>query len=92
MDGTSAYDYVDFTKKSSFLNGHFILHGRVPDYATNLNSLRAILLIDSIAHLREKQKLPDSIIVHRDIRLRHLSGVPDTRTTSLAKRLAHAHH
>jgi hypothetical protein len=51
------YDYVDFTKKSPYLNRHFILHGRVPDYATDLNSLRVILLLDSIAHLwREKQK------------------------------------
>jgi len=51
------YDRVDFANKPPYLNRHFILHGRVPDYATDLNSLRVILLIDSVAHLwPEKQK------------------------------------
>jgi hypothetical protein len=55
------YDNVDFTNKPPYLNRHFILHGRVPDYATDLNSLRVILLADSVAHLwraKQKQKTP----------------------------------
>jgi hypothetical protein len=55
------YDNVDFTNKPPYLNRHFILHGRMPDYATDLNSLRVILLADSVAHLwraKQKQKTP----------------------------------
>jgi hypothetical protein len=53
------YTKVDFSKKPPYLNRHFILHGRVADYATDLNSLRVILLVDSVTHLwREKQKRP----------------------------------
>jgi hypothetical protein len=51
------YDYVDFANKPPYLNRNFILHGRMANYATDLNSLRVILLVDSVAHLcREKQK------------------------------------
>jgi hypothetical protein len=51
------YARVDFANKPPYLNRHFILHGRVPDYATDLTSLRVILLVDSVAHLwREKQR------------------------------------
>jgi hypothetical protein len=53
------YTKVDFTQKSPYLNRHFILHGRTPDYATDLTSLRVILLLDSVAYLwRLKQKTP----------------------------------
>jgi len=53
------YKKVNFSNKSPYLNRHFVLHGRVADYATDLNSLRVILLVDSISHLwREKQKTP----------------------------------
>jgi hypothetical protein len=53
------YAPVDFAKKSPYLNRHFILHGRTSNYATDLNSLRVILLVDSVAHLwRVKQKTP----------------------------------
>jgi hypothetical protein len=50
------YGNVDFANKPPYLNRHFILHGRAADYATDLNSLRVILLVDSVAHLwREKE-------------------------------------
>ncbi len=50
------YGNVDFANKPPYLSRHFILHGRVAGYATDLNSLRVILLVDSVAHLwREKQ-------------------------------------
>jgi hypothetical protein len=51
------YKNVDFANKPPYLNRHFILHGRMPNYATDLTSLRVILLADSVSHLwREKQK------------------------------------
>jgi hypothetical protein len=34
-----------------YLNRHGILHGRVPDYASAINSTRVLLLIDAIAEL-----------------------------------------
>ena len=55
------YDNVDFANKPPYLNRHIILHGRMPDYAADLNSLRVILLADSVAHLwraKQKQKTP----------------------------------
>jgi len=40
-----------------YLNRHGILHGRVFDYPSALNSTRVCLLIDAVAELwREKQK------------------------------------
>jgi len=50
-----SYDFA--TDPAPYLNRHGILHGRVPDYASALNSMRVFLLIDCVANLwREKQK------------------------------------
>jgi hypothetical protein len=52
------YRRYDFeADPAPFLSRHGILHGRVPDYATAINSVRVFLLIDSIAALwLEKQR------------------------------------
>jgi hypothetical protein len=51
------YKRYDFTRDPApFLSRHGILHGRVPDYGDNVNSLRLFLLVDAIAFLwLEKQ-------------------------------------
>lgn len=52
------YKNYDFAKDPApYLNRNGILHGRVPDYGTELNSLRVFFLVDSVAELwREKQR------------------------------------
>ena len=52
------YKCYDFRKDPApYLSRHGILHGRIPDYATGVNSIRVFLLIDAIADLwREKQR------------------------------------
>ena len=55
------YKSYDFgNDRAPYLNRHGILHGRVPDYADKLNSLRVFLLVDAIAHLwhEKQQKTP----------------------------------
>lgn len=52
------YDFA--TDPAPYLNRNGILHGRVPDYGTDLNSIRVFLFLDSVANLwREKQKKND---------------------------------
>ena len=52
------YKRYDFRNDPApYLNRHGILHGRVPDYADKLNSIRVFLLVDAIAYLwLEKQQ------------------------------------
>jgi hypothetical protein len=52
------YKTYDFAKDPApYLNRNGILHGRVPDYGTELNSLRVFFLVDSVAELwRDDQK------------------------------------
>ena len=52
------YKRYDFgNDPAPYLNRHGILHGRVPDYADKLNSIRVFLLVDAIAYLwLEKQQ------------------------------------
>jgi hypothetical protein len=52
------YKTYDFTKDPApYLNRNGILHGRVPDYGTELNSLRVFLFLDCVADLwRENQR------------------------------------
>ena len=59
------YKGYEFGKDSApFLNRHGILHGRVFDYPSALNSTRVFLVIDAVAEFwREKQKaLPPATI------------------------------
>jgi hypothetical protein len=48
---TVVYSHFDFgtTTGPNSLNRHGILHGEIPDYATEANSLKTFLLIDTIA-------------------------------------------
>jgi len=52
------YKTYDFAKDPApYLNRNGILHGRVPDYGTDINSLRVFLLVDCVAELwRDRQK------------------------------------
>jgi len=52
------YENYDFDKDPApYLNRNGILHGRVPDYATEANSLRVFLFLDSVVYSwRAKQK------------------------------------
>jgi hypothetical protein len=56
------YKTYDFAKDPApYLNRNGILHGRVPDYGTELNSLRVFFLVDSVAELwrdNDKRKTP----------------------------------
>lgn len=54
------YKNYDFDKDPApYLNRNGILHGRVPDYGTDLNSIRVFLFVDSVANLwRDKQPKP----------------------------------
>ena len=46
------YKRYDFrTDPAPYLSRHGILHGRIPDYANEVNSIRVFLLIDAVADL-----------------------------------------
>lgn len=46
------YKHYDFTRDPApYLNRNGILHGRVPDYGIELNSLRVFLLVDCVTNL-----------------------------------------
>jgi hypothetical protein len=51
------YKTYDFTKDPApYLNRNGILHGRVSDYGTELNSLRVFLLVDCVADLWQENQ------------------------------------
>lgn len=51
----NVYDYRDFTKllpkNKQKLNRHIVLHGRQINYFTEINSLRAFLMLDALSGL-----------------------------------------
>jgi hypothetical protein len=49
----SYYGWEDFSKPAQpeQFNRHRILHGRIPDYGTAANSIRAFLLVDTVADM-----------------------------------------
>ena len=49
----SYYGREDFSQPASpeRFNRHRILHGRIPDYGTAANSIRAFLLVDTVADM-----------------------------------------
>jgi hypothetical protein len=51
VEGVIYKPYRFGTDPAPFLNRHGILHGRVADYASELNSTRVFLLIDAVADL-----------------------------------------
>jgi hypothetical protein len=60
------YKGYEFGKDTApYLNRHGILHGRVFDYPSALNSTRVFLLIDAVAELwREKYKALSPGTIH----------------------------
>ncbi len=51
------YKTYDFARdQAPYLNRNGILHGRVPDYGTELNSLRVFLFVDCVADLWRKNE------------------------------------
>jgi hypothetical protein len=51
------YKHYDFAKDPApYLNRNGILHGRVADYGTDINSLRVFLLVDCVAELWRGQR------------------------------------
>ena len=45
------YDFGSAKRAPSRINRHAVMHGRVADYGTEANSLRALLLVDTFAHI-----------------------------------------
>jgi len=61
----SFYAEADFAQAAppETLNRHRVLHGRIPDYGTAANSIRAFLLVDTVADMWSRLSVQATAVI-----------------------------